>query len=377
MQIFDIAVIGAGIAGATAAYRLADRHKVIVLERESQPGYHTTGRSAALYIETYGNAAMRALTVASGPFFRAPPVAFAEHPLLPPRGVLFVGRADQTDALETLYAEGSSLTPKLRRLDTAEALALCPVLKPEHAVGAVLEPDSMDIDVHALHRGFLRHAKAQGAAIVQDAEVRTLDRRDGAWRIDTSAGEFAAGIIVNAAGAWCDEIAEKAGARRIGLQPMRRTAITLDPPAGVNVGAWPAVCAVDETWYLKPDAGRVLASPADETPMAPCDTQPDELDIVVTVDRIETVTTMNVRRLVSQWAGLRSFVADRTIVAGFDPDLEGFFWLAAQGGYGIQTSPAMGRVTAALIDTGNVPPDVRALGVLPDTLSPARLRRAA
>jgi D-arginine dehydrogenase len=370
----EVIVIGAGIAGATAAYALAGKRKVLVIERENQPGYHTTGRSAALYIESYGNAVMRALTVASGPFMKAPPAGFAEHPILTPRGVLLAGRADQAASAEALYAESHALTPSLRLVEGKEMLALAPVLRPEYTACGVYEPDAMDIDVNALHRGYLRGAKAHGADLVTDADVQAIERRAGRWHVRTTAGEFSAPILVNAAGAWADEIGRLAGRAPIGLVPKRRTAITFDAPAGSEVGKWAAVADVDEQWYFKPEAGRVLASPADETPMPPCDVQPDEMDMATAVERIETATTMTVKRLVAKWAGLRSFVADKTIVIGPDAAEPSFVWLAGQGGYGIQTSAAAGRVTAALIETGDLPPDVKALGVTAAMLAPERTR---
>ena len=332
---------------------------MVILERESQPGYHTTGRSAALYIETYGNAMMRALTVASGPFLRAPPAGFAEHPILTPRGVVFVARADQSQLAQASYAEGAALTPSVRLLTCAEVLALCPILRPQAAASGVLEPDAMDIDVHALHRGYLRGARAQGAELVTDADVTAIERVSGGWRIVTRAGEFRAARIVNASGAWADEIARMAGIQPIGLIPKRRTAITFDAPAGATVSKWPAIGAIDETWYFKPDAGRILASPADETPMPPCDVQPDEIDIATVVERVEAATTLTIARLAAKWAGLRSFVADRTIVMGADPREPSFFWLAGQGGYGIQTSAATGQAIAALLDSGELPEALR------------------
>ncbi|SMH47354.1 NAD(P)/FAD-dependent oxidoreductase [Azospirillum agricola] len=379
MERADFLVIGAGMAGASAAYELAAHGRVTVLERESQPGYHSTGRSAALYTQTYGHRTVRAMTVASWDFYTAPPAGFADHPLLTPRGVLLVGRADQTDLLEKEFADGRSLTPSVERFDRERTLAMAPFLRPDYAVGAVWEPDARDIDVHALHQGYLRGLKARGGRIVTDAGVSGLARRDGLWVVDTPAGGFTAPVLVNAAGAWADALAELAGVRTIGLVPKRRTAITFDPvfadPADkTGLDGWPMVCDVGERFYVKPDAGRLLASPADETPVAPCDVQPEEIDIAETVDRLEQASRFRVHRLAHSWAGLRSFVADRVPVVGFDGQAEGFFWLAGQGGYGIQTAPAMGRTAAALATGGGLPPDVRALGVTERDLSPSRLR---
>jgi len=370
----DFLVVGAGIAGASAAAELAAHGRVVVLERESQPGYHSTGRSAALYTETYGNHVIRALTVASGRFLRNPPAGFADHPLLTPRGTLLIGRADQRAALDGAYAELRGLAPGIERVDAAAARALVPVLDAGYVASGIYEADATDMDVHAIHNGFLKTLRARGGRVVTDAEVTALARRAGKWHAATRAGEFAAPVVVNAAGAWCDELARLAGVRPVGLVPKRRTAFTFDPPAGADVRPWPAVIDIAETFYFKPEAGKILGSPADETPMPPSDAQPDELDIALAVERIERASSLRVRRLDHKWAGLRSFVADKTPVVGMDDRAEGFFWLAGQGGYGIMTSPALGRTVASLLTAGTMPTDLAELGVTREALSPARCR---
>lgn len=375
MQQTDIVIIGGGIAGAAAGFALAPSRRVILLERESQPGYHSTGRSAALFTEAYGNSAIRALTIASRAFFIAPPPGFAEHELLTPRGVVMVGRADQKERFERALEDAHRHVKSVARLTLEEVFTRLPVMRRDYATDGFVEPEAMDIDVHAVHRGYLRGLTAQGGRIVTDAEVTGFSRDGNGWRVATRAGEFAAPVVINAAGAWCDEVAKLAGLAPIGLVPKRRTAITFDPPAGLSSHAWPSMIDVDEEFYFKPDAGRILASPADETPMPPCDVQPDELDIAILVDRLEQATTLQVKRIASKWAGLRSFVADKTLVAGFDPQAEGFFWLAGQGGYGIQTSPTMARVTAGLVAGKGLPADVTDLGVSEATLAPGRFRR--
>ena len=368
----DVVVIGAGIAGASLAFELSATRRVLLLERESQPGYHTTGRSAALFTETYGNAVMRALTRASKPFLAAPPAGFSPTRLLSPRGTLLVARAEQLPALRRAQEECSALVDNLAWWTAAEVRARVPCFAPGQVAGGLLEPDAMDIDVHALHHGFLRGMRARDGVLVCNAEVRALARYRGHWRVQTAAGEFAAPLLVDAAGAWADEVAQLAGALPIGLAPKRRTAITFDPPAAVSIDDWPAVIDIDEQWYFKPDAGRILASPADETPSPPCDAQPDEYDVAVLVDRLARLTTLQVPRIHARWAGLRSFAADRTIVAGFDPDVPGFFWLAGQGGYGIQTAPAAARAAAALLEGGPLPADIAGLGVDAEALAPGR-----
>jgi D-arginine dehydrogenase len=373
MQEFDFAIVGAGIAGVSAAYHLAPRARVIILEREHVPAYHTTGRSAALHSETYGSALIRAVTVATGRFYRNPPQGFADHPVLTPRGALVVGRAEQQAAVQKAAAEYALLVASVRWMDPAEALKLQPLLKPETAGGgAVFEPEADDMDVAAIHAGFLRGARANGGVLRVNAEVTALDRKDGRWMIRLGDGEIiAATNIVNASGAWADVVAGIAGTRPVGLVPKRRTAFTFDAPAGAELEKMPMVIDFDETWYFKPEVGQFLASPADETPSEPCDAQPDEMDVAVAVDRIETATTLQIRRLKNKWAGLRSFVSDKNLVIGYDAT-PGFFWLAGQGGYGIQTGAAAGRLAASLALDGKLPSDIGELGVTEKALSPLR-----
>ena len=369
----DFLILGGGIAGASAGYFLSERGRVVILEREDTPGYHSTGRSAALYTETYGNAAIRALTIASGPFFRAPPPGFAEHPLLTPRGAMIAAPAAASERFGTALAEARRLAPAVRALTPAEALALCPVLRPDWPAFAFHEPDAMDMDVHAIHQGYLRGVRGRGGEIVTSAEVTGLARRNGMWEVATRAGRFSAPIVVNAAGAWADEIAGLAGVRPVGLVPKRRTAFTIELPAGTIARTWPMVIDVDETLYFRPEAGHLLVSPADETPMPPCDVQPEELDVAEAAERLETRTTLGVGRVVRRWAGLRSFVRDKTPVVGHAPEAPGFVWLAGQGGYGIQTSAAMGRVATALATGDELPAELTARGLTPAHLLPDRL----
>jgi D-arginine dehydrogenase len=374
MPDFDLVIIGAGMAGASAGYELAAHGRVLILEQEDQPGYHTTGRSAALYAETYGNATVRALTTGGKGFYLGPPAGFAAHPLLLPRGVVFIGRADQRGALERFLAEVAGLRSNIRRIGAAELEAQVPVFQPGYVADAVLDPDAMDIDVHGLHQGYLRGLKSRGGRLLTDAQVRGLSRQAGLWRVETKAGPFQARAVVNAAGAWADEIGALAGAKPIGLVPKRRTAIQFRPPAGLDIARWPTVIDADEQFYFRPDAGKIMASPADETPMPPCDVQPEDLDIAILVDRLEKVVTLPIPRIENRWAGLRSFVADKTPVVGYDGEVEDFFWLAGQGGYGIQTAPGIARLVAALARGKPVPDDLAALGVTEAALSPSRIR---
>ena len=370
-KTFDFIVIGAGMAGASAAAHLSQRGSVALLERESQPGYHSTGRSAALFSTIYGRAPVRALTRASQAFLFESPSWFTPTPLVSPRPTLFFANEAQTDALATFRAD-ADIAAATRVLDVAQASGLVPAFKPGYLGGAVLEPGSADIDVAALHQGYLRQARAAGATLVTDAEVTAMTHAAGRWTVATSQGDFAAAVVVNAAGAWGDEIARLAGARPVGLRPLRRTACLVDAPRGLACASWPAAIAIDESFYFKPDAGRLLLSPADEEPSPPCDAQPEDLDVAIAVDRFETATGAPVAKVWHRWAGLRVFAADRTPVVGFDPVAEGFFWLVGQGGYGIQSAEGLGRLTAALACDDGVPADLAAAGVDASDLARSR-----
>lgn len=374
MQDFDFAIVGAGIAGVSAAYHLAPHARVVILEREHVPAYHTTGRSAALHSETYGNASIRAITVVSGRFYRAPPPGFADNPLLTPRGAIVTGRAEQESAVKAAAADYAQLVPSVRWLDPAEVLYLQPLLKPEAAGGgAIFEPEADDMDVAAIHAGFLKGTRAAGAVLCLNAEVVALDRRDGRWTIRLRDGEsVGAANIVNAAGAWADVLGGLAGCAPIGLVPKRRTAFTFDSPQGLDLTHLPMAIDFDESFYFKPEVGQFLGSLADETPSPPCDAQPEEIDVATAVDRIETASTLTIRRIKNKWAGLRSFVADKSLVAGYDPGVEGFFWLAGQGGYGIQTAAAAGRLASSLALGKGMPADLTDLDVREAALSPGR-----
>jgi D-arginine dehydrogenase len=366
-------IVGSGMAGAGAAYELSDRASVLVLERESAHGYHTTGRSAALFIETYGNAVIRGLTRASRAFFEAPPEGFCTYPLLTPRGCLTIGRADQAEAMARALAEAHGIMEPLSR---EAVLALVPSLRPEYVASGLLEPAAMDADVEALHQGFLRGARQRGAQIRLDQEVRAIARDAEGFVVTCADGWVCeAKVLVNAAGAWADDIAKMAGVAPVGLQPMRRTAVIVDAPPGVDAREWPAVIDVDEQFYFKPDAGRLLASPADETLSDPCDAWADDMDVAICIDRMQAAADIPVQRIVRSWAGLRSFVADRSPVIGFDDKVPGFFWLAGQGGYGVQTAPAAARTAAALALGEPLPADVAANDVTAAALSPTRLPR--
>ena len=371
-QTADILVIGGGIAGASAAAEMAwAGAAVTLLEMEPQPGYHTTGRSAATFVSSYGNDTIRLLNALSRPFFDAPPDGFADVPLLAPRGALFV--ADDAHVTELRSALDDPANARmLEAVDTAGALGLSPSLRPEAAAFGAWERGAADIDVDALLQGYLRRLRHAHGQVVTSAMVKGLLRRAGTWEAETTAGVFSAPVVVNAAGAWADEGAALAGTAPIGLVAKRRTALTIDP--GLDFRRWPLTISADESWYFRPEGGDLLISPADETPQAPADAQPDEMDIAVCIDRIQSKTTMTVTRLVSKRAGLRTFVFDKSPVAGFADDVDGFFWLAGQGGYGIQTAPVMAAFSAGMVLDGEPPARLLEAGLSAATLSPLRLR---
>jgi D-arginine dehydrogenase len=375
MQTCDVLIVGAGMAGASAAYELAAFTSVILLERESQQGYHSTGRSAAVFAPGYGNRVIRALTLASREFYEARAGGLAEYPVLSPRGALLVARADQIASLDAGFAEASAQLPGLERLDPAETRRRLPALRQGYVAGGAFDRSAMDMDVAAIHQGYLKGFRARGGRVVSDAEVRAFHPDSPPWRTETTAGTFEAAVVVDAAGAWADQVAELAGVQPVGLVPKRRTAFLFEPSIAPDP-AWPALIDADEQFYFKPESGLLLGSPADETPMPPCDVQPEELDIALAVDRIERAAAFQVRRVPRKWAGLRSFVADKTPVVGMEQAVPGFFWLAGQGGYGIQTAPAMARAAAGLAIEGALSADLLASGLRPEDLTPSRLRRS-
>jgi D-arginine dehydrogenase len=371
----DYLVIGGGIAAASLGYWLAPHGRTVLLEREEQPGYHATGRSAALFMESYGTPQVRALTCASRAFFEQPPAGFADHPLLSPRGAMMVARQGEEALLAEQWAVLRSVSPHGQLLDAAAACALLPALRADKVLGAVYEPDAADMDVHAILQGFLRGLRRSGGRVVCQAEATVIERQAGVWRVQAGASHYSAPVLINAAGAWCDEVASLAGVPGIGLLPKRRSAFLFDAPAAPGWQRWPMAIGLDHGWYIKPDAGMLLGSPANEDVMPPHDVQPEELDVATGVYRIEEMTTLTIRRPSTPWAGLRSFVPDGNLVGGFDPLAPGFFWVAAQGGYGIQTSAAMGEACAALVRGLPLPPRIAGFGLTADMLSPQRLTR--
>ena len=372
-QQADFLIIGGGIAGASIAYWLSPHGRVILLERESQPGYHSTGRSAAMFMESYGTPQVCALTRASRAFFEAPPAGFADSPVLSTRGAMMVATQGQDALLANYWENARSQSPNAKLLDASAACTLVPVLRADRVLGAVHEPDALAMDVDILHQGYLRGLRRAGGTLVCNADVTTLCRAASLWQASAAGVDYAAPVLINAAGAWADVVADLAGVRPIGLQPKRRSAFIFAPPEGVTSHDWPLTIGIDEDWYFKPDAGMLLGSPANADPVPPQDVQPEELDVALAIDRIESITSLAIRRPTRTWAGLRSFVVDGDLVGGFDPEASGFFWVAAQGGYGIQTSAAMGEACAALARGLPIPERIASFGLSAAMLGPQRL----
>lgn len=369
----DFVVIGAGIAGASAAHALQERGEVVLLEREALPGHHTTGRSAAFLVESYGPAPVRALTRVSRRFLADPPDGFSEIPLVHPNPMLWIAREDQRKVLEEALEEGRAAGSPVEAIDVSGACEVCPVLREDYVAAATIEWSALHIDVAALLDAFIRGFRRQGGHLVGGAPVERLVREGDGWQVDAGGERYSTPTVINAAGAWADVVGQLAGAESIGLRPLRRTAITFEPPAGADVSSWPCVVDADEDFYFKPEGVRLLASPCDETPMEPCDVLPDDYEVALVAELVKRATHLEIRHIENRWAGLRNFVADRSPVIGFDPARAGFFWLAGQGGFGIMTAPAAAQAAAGLIADGRLPDDLAAEGLRAEALSSARL----
>jgi D-arginine dehydrogenase len=366
----DIIIIGGGIAGASVASELAADGvgRVLLLEMESQAGYHATGRSAAMYEPSDGAPLVRALTRASGSFFTDPPEGFVETPLLSPRGVLMLGYAGDEALIETAKHCG------YEAVGAAFARAKLPIVRTDGTIAILWDGTAQDIDVDALHAGRLRALRRAGGKIVVDAQVGRGARHGDTWLLETKAGRFEAPIVVDAAGAWADQVAIACGVRPVGLQPKRRSAAIIAGPDGARVQDWPEILPVDISFYCKPMGGKLMLSPAEEEPMEPHDAWADDLRLAEAVEKLEAMTELSVQRLERTWGGLRTFAPDGLPAVGFDPAATDFFWLAGQGGYGIQTSPAMSRLAAALLTGRAPPPELKDEGIDAEQLSPRRFR---
>jgi D-arginine dehydrogenase len=372
VKSYDVLVIGGGMAGVSIGYELASDRSVGLLEMESTLAFHTTGRSAATFLESYGGPYIRGLTVASRAFLENPPDTFESAPLSP-LPLLWLAPEGRGDLLRAMHQEVSALLPDVRLVQPDEAYEMHPILRPGYLELGMIEPGAMEIDVHAVHAGYVRGLRQRKGEIHTSVKITSASGEAGVWRLTDSQGEeYQAPVVVNAAGAWVDDVAALAGATPVGIMPLRRTIFMLAAPEGLDTSRLPLAGDIDGTFYIKPEGPQLLCSPADEVLQPPSDARPDELEIARALDAIADATTLTTRHIRTAWAGLRNFTPDRVPVVGFDVAAEGFFWFAGQGGYGIQTAPAMARTGASLIRGAGLPEDVAARGVTAAALAPDR-----
>lgn len=368
----DFIVIGGGVAGLSVAYELSVHGSVTLLETESAVSYHSTGRSAAVMSENYGPALWSRLVTASREFMETPPEGFSEVSLVADRGALFLALDHEADALRRQADELKRRGASAELMSAEDALRVCPVIRDDRFALALYETDCKDIDTNALVTGYARGLKRRGGKVVTGSPAVSIERSGSGWRVSTPRETFSAGVVVNAAGGWAQEVAKTAGLGFRNVVPFRRTAVTFDPPAGSDIRTWPMTFDVAETFYFKPEAGRIMVSPVDMEPSQPCDAQADELETAIAVDRIETFTTMQVRSIASRWGGLRTFAPDHEPVIGRDPEAESFIWLAGQGGNGVMGGAAAARMAAAIALGAGLPADIAALGIEEEAVSPGR-----
>lgn len=371
---YDVIVVGAGLLGASAAFHLSKHYTTALVEQEAAPGYHSSGRSAAVLLPPYGGPLARALTAASREFLANPPAGFCEAALITPRGALVIAATGQEDRLDHWSRAPDASTDAVKTLTPLQAAERVPILRTERIAGAVLLPDVADLDAAALLQGYIKSFRATTGELFVNAKVTSISRTAGVWVLETTqAGVLRARVLVNAAGAWADSIAELAGVACKGLTPTRRTMAVIKVPDAMDVRSWPLVVDAAETFYFKPDAGRLVLSPADRTEVPPQDILPDDVDVAVAIDRFEAATTLQVRRIEHQWAGLRTFTCDEDPVIGFDPDVPDFLWVAGFGGFGVQACLAAGLCCEALLGQKPLPTRLIDLGLDLQRLSPRRL----
>lgn len=372
----DFLIVGAGIAGAGLAYRLAPHGRVVILDMEEQAGYHTTGRSAAFYAETYGGPKLQPLTTASKVFLTCPPEGFADAPLITKLGAVHVFREPQRKQAEAMFREMQAALPGVALLDEEALLERAPHVSKGGFKGAIDDPDCGNLDVAALHQGYLRASKKAGVEVLLAAGLEAAVHDGRLWHVKTRTGQVKARILINCAGAWADDIARRSGVSPLGLKPLRRTIITIPKPCDQPFDRHgPVVIDIDEAFYFKPEGEGYLVSPADETESRACDAQPELEDVAIAASRFEEATGAVVEKIDAKWAGLRTFAPDKAPVIGFDADQPAFFWNVGQGGYGIQTSPAWSELAAALVQKGDLPASLVEHGVKASLYAPARFKR--
>ena len=367
-------VIGGGIAGVSAAAHLSPHGPVTLLEAEPSLAYHTTGRSAAMLVEDYGSSGARPLVRAARPILEDPPDGSVDHPLLSPRPIMWVSDPDSMPVLEERAETAQQRGARCVLLSVDEVVAHVPAMRRTWLGGGLFEPSGADIDVAGLHQAFVRIARRNGAEIRTSSPVTSIEAKSGRWVVSSGDQSIDADVVVNASGAWGDTIAALAGVPAIGLQPMRRTAFMV--PGSEASSGWPMVVEANERFYFRPDGVQFLCSLAEEVPSDPMDARPDMEDVALAVERINQATTFDIKTVNSQWTGLRTFAPDRDLVIGEDPNAPGFFWLVGQGGIGIQTAPAYGRLLECLVTGATLPSDFVEAGVDPEHTSPARFRQA-
>jgi D-arginine dehydrogenase len=374
----DFLVVGGGIAGLSAASRLVGHGKVVVLEGEEALGYHSSGRSVSTSHYGIGNSVVRGLTAWSRPFFEHQPESFSEAPISRPIPSLYFADAASLSALEALGSEMARFTDQVEEVGADAMLSLCPVLRTGEgaALRGLLDRSGLKLDANAMLQAFARAVRLGGGEVLTGKRIAAVERDGGGWKATTDTGEsWSAPILIDAAGAWADRVAALAGILPLGLQPRRRTIIVVDPPAGMNPAPWPFVHSAAGDFYMLPEAGQILVSPVDEVEDEPGDAQPEDYDIALAADRLEHYTQLKVSRVAHRWAGLRSFLADRTPTAGFAAEAPGFFWLLGQGGYGLQTAPAMAAIVESLVTGSAWPTGLDALGVAAEAVAPRRLQK--
>ena len=373
VKSYDVLVIGGGMAGVSIGYELAEDRTVGLLEMEPTLAYHTTGRSVATFLESYGGRTIRLLTTASRGFMEDPPEGFG-RPLLKPLPLIWVAPHGEEDDVRAMHAAVVEFVPDMSVLSADEVVAATLVIRPDWVAAGLLEPGASEIDVAALHGGYAGGLRSRGGDVHTSAGVASMRRVGDRWHVTDRAGEaYEAAVVINAAGSWCDIVAGMAEARPVGIHPLRRTVFTIAPPAAIDGHTIPLVADVSGTFYLKPEGPQILCSPADEVPSEPCDARPEEVDIAMAIEVINAATTLDIRHVRSSWAGLRNFVADRSPVAGFDDEVDGFFWFVGQGGYGIQMAPALARAGASLVRSGRLPDDLSRRGLDAAALGRQRL----
>lgn len=377
-------IIGGGMAGAACAWALSRHFEVVVLEAEPVPGYHATGRSAALYSEYFGDPLTRALTRGSRAFFHAPPPEICEPTLLRKRGTIALATAEDqaSGAVDEALSAALGMDLPIRLIDLQEARRFCPALRPPGYVGAVYRQSTWDINVSGLHHGFLRAARARGATLHTRVRLEEISACTGGWRlrgeISSRPFELQAQVVINAAGAWADEVAQMAGIPPLGLKPKRRTIAYVELPADKYeppAAGWPMINDLSDTFYFKPEGGGLIVSPCDSTVSAPCDARPEEIDVALALDYLERLTSLSFKRVSNRWAGLRTFSPDVMPVLGALPENPGFYWVTGLGGAGIQTAPAVGEAIASLVTSSELPGDLVELGLTVEAISPSRLRQ--